>query len=275
MMIRGIVIETVTAGITKKELIPDVLSKHEDTLPEKHIIPPEPFENAKIPEYKASALMENRTINAAASPVQEDLFGDGFLSPQSRPLHRIIGQVFDTYWLIEYERKLYIIDQHAAHEKVLYERISAQIRKGAVMSQLVSPPYIVTLTGAETDVVNGYIDIFAQTRFTIEHFGGREYALSAVPVELFRLGEIEFFKSMLDEMAEDPRNTAPAQIRDRIATMACKAAVKGNMKMSTAEADALIDELLLLDNPYNCPHGRPTVITFSRSDLEKLFKRIV
>ena len=170
---------------------------------------------------------------------------------------------------------MYIIDQHAAHEKVLYERFSKQIAASDVTSQMISPPIIVSLTLTEEETVRQHIELFREIGFEIEHFGGRDYALSAVPAELFRMNENDYFLSIVDDLADNPKITEPKQVKDRIATMACKAAVKGNMRMSYAEADALIEELLLLDNPYNCPHGRPTIISYTRSELEKLFKRIV
>ncbi len=168
-----------------------------------------------------------------------------------------------------------MIDQHAAHEKVLYERIKKQVEKNSVISQLISPPYIVTLSDSEAEVLSRHMAQFNELGFTVEHFGGKEYSLSSVPAELFGMSEQDYFLSVLDGLLEDKTVKEPKQIKDRIATMACKAAVKGNMKMSYAEADALISELLLLDNPYNCPHGRPTIISFSQTDIEKMFKRIV
>ncbi len=273
----SIVYDTVLSGITKRELIPEATVEEEHEIPESEVkIPvPEPFEIKKVEKYKEESAAKLIIEKEEAKPVQETLFKEGFLGEEERAKHRIIGQVFDTYWIIEYDGKMYIIDQHAAHEKVLYERFSKQISENSVMSQLISPPYILSLSLSEEETVKRYLDVFSETGFVIEHFGGREYALSAVPTELFRLGELEYFKSLLDELSENPGAKEPSQIKDRIATMACKAAVKGNMRMSVREADALIDELLSLDNPYNCPHGRPTIVTFSKADLEKLFKRIV
>ncbi len=273
----SIVYDTVLSGITKRELIPEATVEEEHEIPESEvkILVPEPFEIKKVEKYKEESAAKLIIEKEEAKPVQETLFKEGFLGEEERAKHRIIGQVFDTYWIIEYDGKMYIIDQHAAHEKVLYERFSKQISENSVMSQMISPPYILSLSLSEEETVKRYLDVFSETGFVIEHFGGREYALSAVPTELFRLGELEYFKNLLDELSENPGAKEPSQIKDRIATMACKAAVKGNMRMSVREADALIDELLSLDNPYNCPHGRPTIVTFSKADLEKLFKRIV
>jgi len=277
----SIVFDTVTEGITRRELIPQaVVEKPEIPEPKTSpVVIPEPFEEKRFSEYKkqeitgsAIAEKEHKTVKQFE---QETLFHEGFLSQESLPKHRIIGQVFDTYWIIEYEQKMYMIDQHAAHEKVLYERFSKQIKENAVTSQLISPAYIVTLSSTEETVLTQNLDAFSDIGFTIEHFGGREYAISAVPTELFRMSELDYFLSVLDELANDNKKAAPEQIKDRIATMACKAAIKGNMHMTFAEADSLITQLLELDNPYNCPHGRPTMISFSKTDLEKLFKRIV
>lgn len=265
-------VDAATSGITKKELIPsvsDVIVKTE-TKEEKPQYVPEPFEKKEFEAYSESIKQpeEERT------PVQETLFKEGFLGSDSKEKHRIIGQVFDTYWLIEYEKKLYVIDQHAAHEKVLYERFSKQIKENAVASQQLSPPVIVTLTSSEADTVRTNIDVFRQTGFEIEHFGGNEYAISAVPTELFGMDPKDYFLSAVDGLSKDIPGDI-LQIKDRIATMACKAAVKGNMRLNISEADELITELLSLENPYNCPHGRPTVIAFSEADIEKMFKRIV
>lgn len=284
-LVSSVTITSVTEGITKKELISDALRQES----EERVVPdmPEPFEHnlikpsdkspapARIPTRESEISYSRPVSYPEGKPEQETLFKEGFLSEDNHSKHRIIGQVFDTYWIIEYEDKMYIIDQHAAHEKVLYERFSKQIVQNSVISQMISPPFIVTLSPSEEEVVRQYISEFAEIGFTIEHFGQKEYALSSVPVELFGMSPHDYFLSVLDDIAENRPNKQPAQIKDRIATMACKAAVKGNMRMSYTEADALISQLFTLDNPYNCPHGRPTVISFSQSDLEKLFKRIV
>ncbi len=291
--------ETVTEGITRRELIPEAIS-HEDIQPDTdagidydeitdsneyaaetvklsdavtHV--PEPFESKNIEMFRKSASRELEEARQALPPVQETLFSEGFLAEENKPKHKIIGQVFGTYWIIEYEDKMYIIDQHAAHEKVLYEKFSKQISAGAVISQIISPPYIVTLTAAEETVLRQNLELFEEIGFSVEHFGGHEYALTSVPSELFRLSEQDYFLSIIDDLSENLRTREPKQVKDRIATMACKAAVKGNTTMSYQEADALITELLSLDNPYNCPHGRPTIISFTNSDLDKMFKRIV
>ena len=206
---------------------------------------------------------------------QMELFDGRLLSVRARSRHRIIGQVFDTFWLVQMDDKLYIIDQHAAHEKVLYERIVAQIREQRVTSQMMSPPLIISLNLQEEEILKRYRDVFASLGFEIEAFGGREYSIRAVPQNLYGLTSREMFTEILDHLDENPSDKTLEVLSDRLATMACKAAVKGNTALSAAEAQALIDELLELENPYNCPHGRPTIISMSRYELEKKFKRIV
>ena len=206
---------------------------------------------------------------------QMELFDGRLLSVRARSRHRIIGQVFDTFWLVQMDDKLYIIDQHAAHEKVLYERIVAQIREQRVTSQMMSPPLIISLNLQEEEILKRYRDVFASLGFEIEAFGGREYSIRAVPQNLYGLASREMFTEILDHLDENPSDKTLEVLSDRLATMACKAAVKGNTALSAAEAQALIDELLELENPYNCPHGRPTIISMSRYELEKKFKRIV
>ena len=208
-------------------------------------------------------------------PVQMELFDGKLLSQEARSRHRIIGQVFDTYWLVQMEDKLYIIDQHAAHEKVLYERIVAQIKRREVTSQLMSPPLIISLNLQEQEKLKRYLDVFASLGFEIEAFGGNEYSIRSVPQNLYGLTRREMFTEILDHLDDNPSDATLEVLSDRLATMACKAAVKGNTSLSAQEARALIDELLELENPYTCPHGRPTIISMSRYELEKKFKRIV
>ena len=207
---------------------------------------------------------------------QMNLFEEKLLSVQNRSRYRIIGQVFDTYWLIQFEDKLFIIDQHAAHEKVKYERLMKQFHEKSVISQRLMPPIIVSLTGQEESILHTYEDAFSQLGFEIEAFGGNEYALRSVPVDLYGCSERELFLAVLDELSQETGNRGSFQvIEEKIASMSCKAAVKGNNRLSLQEAEQLIDELLTLDNPYNCPHGRPTIIAMTETDLEKKFKRIV
>ena len=205
---------------------------------------------------------------------QLDLFEQRLLNPAAKSDIRIIGQLFETYWLVQFEDKFYMIDQHAAHEKVLYERTVKNLAKKEITSQMVSPPLILTLSMQEAAKLEEYREYFAELGFEIEPFGGKEYAVSAVPANLFGLAEKDLFLELLDSLEYvNGKNTE--MVLDKIASMSCKAAVKGNQRMSTAEAQALIEELLTLENPYNCPHGRPTIISMTKQEIEKKFKRIV
>lgn len=198
-----------------------------------------------------------------------------FLTPDAAKKHRIIGQLFDTYWLIEYEDKLFIIDQHAAHEKVLYERTMARVRKQEFSSQAISPPIILTLSLEEQEMLKKYEPQIKQFGYEIEPFGGKEYAIIAIPAEFEAVDMKSMFIDMLDDFVNISGREAPELILEKVASMSCKAAIKGGNHISRTEAEHLIDELLTLDNPYHCPHGRPTIISMSRYEIEKKFKRIV
>lgn len=209
-------------------------------------------------------------------PVQMELFEQQrVLSESSRKRYKIIGQVFDTYWLFELEDNLYFIDQHAAHEKVNYERLMKQLQQNSVYQQQLNPPIVITVTGAERQVLLEALEYFEELGFEVEEFGGNEYAIRTIPLELYLNDPKDMFLDALNELAETGLSGTPEIIRQRIAAMACKASVKGNMKVSLAEMDALLDELLTLENPYHCPHGRPTIFSMSRYEIEKKFKRIV
>lgn len=215
---------------------------------------------------------EQPIINRAE---QMELFDDRLLSSKAKEQYEILGQIFDTYWLIAYLDKLLIVDQHAAHEKVKFERLMKHFREHDIVSQTINPPMIITLNGKEKECYQNHARDFKALGFVIEEFGGNEYAIRGVPMDLYGYEENEFFYEILDELADESVTGTPESIRTRIATMACKAAVKGNTRISRGEMKELIDELLTLDNPYNCPHGRPTIISMSKYELEKKFKRIV
>lgn len=205
---------------------------------------------------------------------QLNLFEERIISETSRKKFRILGQVFDTYWIVVFEDKLLMIDQHAAHEKVKYERIMKSVRESEVLSQNLYPPLVLSLSGREQEILDRYRDSFMKLGFELEYFGGNEITVRSAPVELFGNTIKDMFLEVLDELSTTGIGRAKS-IEDRIATMACKAAVKGNRNMSAAEMETLLDELLTLDNPYFCPHGRPTIISFTKQELEKKFKRIV
>ncbi len=209
------------------------------------------------------------------APKQLELFEEKLLAPESRSRHRLIGQLFETYWLVEFDDRFFIIDQHAAHEKVNYERFVKQFKEQETHSQYLSPPLIVSLSLEEEASLSANREFFEKAGFEIEPFGGREYSISAVPADLYGFSEEDLFLEMLDNLAAEGEKDALNIFTARLATMACKSAVKGNNKLSFQEADQLIDQLLTLNNPYHCPHGRPTIISMTKTEIEKKFKRII
>jgi DNA mismatch repair protein MutL len=208
------------------------------------------------------------------SEVQENA---PFLSKKALDEHRIIGQVFSTYWLVEYQKELYIIDQHAAHEKVLYERIIAAAKSKTYHSQQLLPPIVLSLTIREQQVLQKQEEVLKSLGYEIEHFGGNEYSVRAVPADLYGISEKALLQEFIDELAEESSIsvTGATAVLERIASLSCKAAVKANHSFSTEEASALIKELLTLENPYHCPHGRPVIVSMSKTELERKFKRIL
>lgn len=206
---------------------------------------------------------------------QMSLFEDDFLTEKARKKHRIIGQLFGTYWLIEYERNLYIMDQHAAHEKVNFERLMKDFENKEILQQQLLPPIIVSVSYIERQAILDNYDLFMRFGFDISEFGGNEFKISAVPSNLYGIGEKDLFMDFVSSLINNNGYMSHDVFIKKLATMACKASVKGNMHISVEEADALIDELLTLDNPYTCPHGRPTIISISEAELEKKFKRVI
>ena len=227
------------------------------------------------PELSSSDSEHNSREMTAQEPRQLELFEEKLLAPESREHIRLVGQIFDTYWLAQFGDNFYIIDQHAAHEKVYYERLVKSFREKTVDSQYLNPPLIVTLNLQEENILKENQKYFSQFGFEIEEFGGKEYRISAVPATLYGFSEEALFLEMLDQLSGSGEKDAIDIFASRLATMACKAAVKGIHAMASKEAEKLIDELLTLDNPYHCPHGRPTIISMTRTELEKKFKRIV
>ena len=237
----------------------------------------EPQQNVQA-QGSQIAEMTNYTARQvpAEKPQQLNFFEEKLLEPQAKAEHKIIGQVFDTYWLVEFHDNLYIIDQHAAHERVLYEQTLKGMKTREFTSQLISPPIILNLSMQEAELLKLYMDQFTRIGFEIEEFGQDSYAVRAVPDNLFSIAKKELLMEMIDSLSDEINRNAPSNLIDeKIASMSCKAAVKGNMRLSATEVDTLITELLSLDNPYHCPHGRPTIIAMSRRELEKKFKRIV
>lgn len=300
--------DTIYAILSHKEMIPEV--PVDSTPAPKKIVHeykepiPEPFEKRRINEVRAA---ESRSVygqsvtstvknysatepaakapetSTAYEPAQvvtgtQQTLGDYdkiFHTESSKKQFSIIGQLFKTYWLIEFEDKLYIIDQHAAHEKVLYEKTMARLANKDFTSQRISPPIVMTLDARECEMLEKYRPQIEQFGYEVEHFGGKEYMISAIPDNLFNIDMKDLFIEMLDDFSNATGRQTPDIITEKVASMSCKAAVKGNDKLTLPEINKLIDELLSLDNPYNCPHGRPTIISMSKYEIEKKFKRIV
>ena len=232
------------------------------------------------PERQAERIREAAAPYAAdhkiIQPKQLDLFEEKLLDKKVQAEYKLIGQVFDTYWLVEYHDNLYIIDQHAAHERVLYEKTLSGMKTREFTSQMISPPIVLNLTMKEQELLARYMERFTRIGFEFEDFGQGAYTVRAVPDNLFSIAKKDILMEMIDSLSDEvSRNLSPEIIDEKIASMSCKAAVKGKMRLSVAEASALIGELLTLENPYHCPHGRPTIIAMSKRELEKKFKRIV
>ena len=229
--------------------------------------------NSVEPKPETSTAYEPAQVVTGTQQTLGD-YDKVFLTESAKKQFSIIGQLFKTYWLIEFEDKLYIIDQHAAHEKVLYEKTMARLANKDFTSQRISPPIVMTLDARESEMLEKYRPQIEQFGYEVEHFGGKEYMVSAIPDNLFNIDMKDLFIEMLDDFSNATGRQTPDIITEKVASMSCKAAVKGNDKLTLPEINELIDELLSLDNPYNCPHGRPTIIKFSTYDLEKMFKRV-
>lgn len=257
----------------QKKDIDEQGGKTEETIQEEEFF----TETSEIQTEKNNASVDRnlQTELQVNNPEQLNLFEEKILTEENCKKFRIIGQVFETYWLVEFEEKMLLIDQHAAHEKVNYERLMKQYREKQVASQRLMPPVIVSLSGQEETVLKENEEVFSSLGFEIESFGGSEYALRSVPADLYGCNEKEMFLEVLDELAEGGNFGGIRVVEEKIASMSCKAAVKGNHILSIAEARVLIDELLTLENPYNCPHGRPTIVTMTKAEMDKKFKRIV
>lgn len=286
--------------ITEVTLDEEIEKEKEQSKPVTEERTPEPFEKARLQqmrekitkqihadtpyERKYQEFYQKRESDANAHASKQELpetskpvtyEQTSFLTREARAKHHIIGQVFDTYWLIEHDNKLYIIDQHAAHEKVLYERMMKQLKNKEMTTQYVSPPIILSLTRAEQDILERFADVFAELGYVISPFGGNEFAIEGVPGNLFSFDVKTFFMELLASCDSLKGNDGHDMILEKIASMSCKAAIKGNNHLSRPEIEALLEELLSLENPYHCPHGRPTIISMTKYEIEKKFKRIV
>ena len=249
----------------------------EDMMEERIQKEPLPEQSKKETEKElakeAYVLREEETYGAKPEGSYEQ---GSFLKEEEMAKQKIIGQLFDTYWLVEYNDRLFIVDQHAAHEKVMYEKLKKQFEKKEFTSQAISPPIVITLSMREAEVLERFKEQFTKLGFEIEHFGGAEYSICGVPGNLYRLNTRDVLIEMLDELTDGISERATTDvILDKIASMSCKAAVKGSQRLSLPEMEQLMKDLMKLDNPYNCPHGRPTIIHYSAYELEKLFKRVV
>ena len=293
--------------LSRKEMIPEVPVSEEKKAPTivreyKESIP-EPFEARRLNQVRSNESIFTPTqIESVRASVKKDspyevkypsrvsehvsekttyenltldAFSSDFLTKDAKKKHRIIGQLFKTYWLVEFEDKLFIVDQHAAHEKVLYERTMATLKEKEYTSQTISPPIIMSLDANEILMLEKYKDAIAKMGYEVESFGGKEYMISAIPANLFKVDMKDLFIEMLDDFSNLTGRETPELILEKVASMSCKAAVKGNQNLSFSEFDALVEELLTLENPYNCPHGRPTIISMTKYEIEKKFKRII
>jgi len=237
------------------------------------------FAEQRLPEKKPQAVMESPAEYHTDSAEEEPFL----LTKKNAPEFRIVGQIFGTYWLIEFQDQLLIIDQHAAHEKVNFERLMARLENrqkqdmenGQVPAQLLSPPIIIQLSGREEGAYLQFQDVFHRMGYEIEEFGAGSYAIRAVPLELYANQPDALIHEILEEILSERIGGTPSAILYKIASMSCKAAVKGNSLLSEEEARELISQLLSLDNPYHCPHGRPTMIVMDQSEMDRKFKRIV
>lgn len=228
-----------------------------------------------INNNEPSNVIKSREEIIPVDVAQMNLFDDEFLVKDSENDYNILGQIFKTYWLIGFKDKLFIMDQHAAHEKVKYEHFLKQFSDKNIASQAINPPVILSLTAKEEEILKTHIKYFESLGFEIEDFGLGSVAIRAFPLDLYGCDEKEFFIELMDELITNPLKGNSDVILNKLASMACKAAVKGNTAMSLEEVKALLDELLTLDNPYNCPHGRPTIISMTKYEIDKKFKRVV
>ena len=258
-----------------------VIEKEVNTIPSSDI-DTNVLENSTMPNVNPINIKQNISLQSfdidnkpPVTKEQMTLFDDEFLSEGARKDYEILGQLFLTYWLVAFKDKLYIMDQHAAHEKVKYERFVAQLENNAVISQNMLVPIITTLNAQEEEVVNNNLEEISKLGYIVEHFGGKEYSIRAVPCELYGANEEEAFREIVGYFIDNKSDKMPSSFYSKCASLGCKAAVKGNTKLNVQEVEALFDDLIKLDNPYHCPHGRPTIITITKYELEKKFKRII
>lgn len=286
------VYDTISEALSHRELIPEVsldlpkrAAKKEKLAAKAELQPqaqqlsaPEPFEvKRRQEEEEQRQLSVPKMVQEEANLYQQqlDLFEEGLLSKEAAKEHRIIGQLFNTYWILEYKDKMFLVDQHAAHEKVLFERTMRALKDKPGISQRLAPPIIISLTLREEEALLGHKEALLRLGFEIEHFGGKEYSVRAVPGDLYGIAAKELLLELVDSLVEEDGKKQPDLVLERVASMSCKAAVKGNQRLSPIEARALLDELMTLENPYHCPHGRPVIVSMAKAEIERKFKRIV
>lgn len=294
------IVKSISDTLSKPEMIPNIeQAENLSKTPKREVVErstvPEPFEQKRMEEYKVRedfSYITNRLFGEETSlppvtpkvedsdmpkevPVQMNFFEEKILKQENKDKFEIMGQIFQTYWLVRYEDQLLFVDQHAAHEKVKYEKLIKSLKEGEVLSQNLQPPLVLHLTQKEEAALEEYQSYFVNLGFVWEDFGSHSIAMRQMPVELYGKSEKRFFEEILDELVENGCKGTPEVVQEKIASMACKSAVKGNQTINAAEMSALLEQLFELENPYHCPHGRPTMISMSKTDLEKKFKRIV
>ena len=294
------IVKSISDTLSKPEMIPNIeQAENLSKTPKREVVErstvPEPFEQKRMEEYKVRedfSYITNRLFGEETSlplvspkvegpdmpkevPVQMNFFEEKILKQENKDKFEIMGQIFQTYWLVRYEDQLLFVDQHAAHEKVKYEKLIKSLKEGEVLSQNLQPPLVLHLTQKEEAALEEYQSYFENLGFVWEDFGSHSIAMRQMPVELYGKSEKRFFEEILDELVENGCKGTPEVVQEKIASMACKSAVKGNQTINAAEMSALLEQLFELENPYHCPHGRPTMISMSKTDLEKKFKRIV
>ena len=288
------IVASISETLSKPEMIPNIeQTENLGKTPKREIVErnsvPEPFEEKRMQEYKVKedfSYITNRLFGETSetntssevnivSQVQMNFFEEKILKQENINKFEIMGQIFQTYWLVRFEDKLLFVDQHAAHEKIKYEKLIKSMKEGAVLSQNLQPPLVLHLTQKEEAALEEYQSYFKNLGFVWEDFGSHSIAMREMPIELYGKSEKRFFEEILDELVENGCKGTPEVIQEKIASMACKSAVKGNQTIHITEMQSLLEQLFELENPYHCPHGRPTIISMSKTDLEKKFKRIV
>ena len=283
--------EKLMENIKKLDELPETIQKEEiENTPKPKISFAEMYERTfgrKIEDARAEKLQEEKEkykteLIDIANPIMPDkdlskaenvsVFKD--LEKNNKPVYKFIGIAFSTYIIIQMKDDMYIIDQHAAHERIMYEKVKANYYNDTNKnSQLMLLPDIITLSHKEMDIAKDNMELFRKAGFTLEEFGENTIKLTGVPDICIDLDTRELFLETLDEINTVARTAKQEKEEKFIATVACKAAVKAHMALNEEEVDKLMSQLLVLPNPFTCPHGRPTAIKMSKTDIEKKFSR--